>query len=165
MSNEGERAEPEVILERRKNRLAEVNLPRKPQRNAAAAIEGNYSASHAWFKEHKDPQEWKRYFQDIRTWLVERFEQKNILHWVVHYDEKTPHMHVLFIPLTHNQQRKATKVEREKNPDLKTQYIQSEELRYSSSNFLGGKPGLERLQDELYERAGKARGLERGERV
>ena len=128
------------------------------------AIEGNYSASAPWFKKHDDPKEWTNVFKDIRDLLAKRFGEKNMLHWSVHYDELTPHMHVVFIPLTHNQQRKPTKLEREADPECMTKYVQSKELRYSSSNFLGGKPGLEMLQDELYEQIGKARGLERGER-
>lgn len=165
--NEGDQWNVADILEKRKKRLVEANLDRKPQNNASVAIEGNYSASNAWFMEHQtDPKEWAKYFEDIRTWLINRFDEKNILHWVVHYDEKTPHMHVLFVPLTRNKQIKPTKKEREASPTekLKSKYIQTIELRYSSSNFLGGKPGLERLQDELYEVAGKARGLERGKR-
>lgn len=162
--NEGDRCGASAALKRRTERLASVRLPRKIQDNAAVAIEGNYSASPAWFRTHDDPNEWASYFQDIRTLLFERFGEENALHWAVHYDERTPHMHVIFVPLTRNQQKKPTKKERAADPSCKTRYVQSEELRYSSSNFLGGNVGLEILQDELYERVGKARGLERGQR-
>lgn len=139
--NEGDRCGGAAILKRRGERIRSANLTRKPQRNAAAAIEVTVSASPDWFGTHKIP-EWKSYFSDARKMLENRYGKDNVLHWAVHYDETTPHMHVLLAPI----------VQGKNGP------------RYSSSEFLGGRKGLRGLQDELANTVGASRGLERGQR-
>jgi hypothetical protein len=58
----------------------------------------------------------------------------------IHFDEKTPHMHVLIVPIIRG---------REGN-------------KYASGSFLGGREGLRKAQDELYTQVGRKWGLERG---
>jgi hypothetical protein len=137
--NEGDRCGGEAVLKRRSERIAEAKLARKPQKNASAAIEFSISASPEWFASHK-PHEWKAYFKDARTLLEERYGAENIAHWATHYDEKTPHMHVLMVPIRET----------------------SAGISYTSSRFLGGINGLREFQDELAEKVGKKYGLERG---
>ena len=137
--NQGERCGGDAVLARRTARIKDANLARKPQKNAAAAIEIAISASPAWF-EGKKPKEWQDYLSDARRFIEKRYGKENVLHWAVHCDEKTPHLHILLAPI----------VESEKG------------LKYTSSGFLGGKAGLANLQRKIWENVGQKYGLERG---
>jgi len=137
--NEGDRCGSRVVLKRRLDRIAAAKLGRKPQKNTAAGIEVTISASPDWFASHKAT-EWRAYFKDARTWLAEKYGAANVLHWATHFDETTPHMHVLLVPIV-----------REKG-----------EERYASGRFLRGRKGLTKFQDELADQVGKKYGLERG---
>ena len=46
------------------------------------------------------PEEQKAYFQTALDFISERVGKKNILSAVVHMDERTPHMHLCFVPIT-----------------------------------------------------------------
>ena len=115
-----------------------ANLKRKPQKNAAAAVEAMFSASAGKLQ---SAAEWKDYFKDCRQWLGDKFGKENILRWDEHFDEKTPHMHVIMIPIIRDKKR---------------------ENKYSSSEFLGGREGLRQIQSNLADTIGKKYGLERG---
>lgn len=146
--NQGDMLPPEVILKRRGDRIraaeaanvAEGQKWRKPQKNAAAGIEVSISASPDWF-EGKNERQINTYFADCRDYLAARFGKENILHWATHYDETTPHMHVLLVPIVQTKDRG---------------------LQYSSSTFLGGRNGLKEFQDEIAAKVGAKHGLERG---
>lgn len=145
--NEGPRHKPELILKRRNQAIKEAekyNLEegfkwRKPQKNAAQAIEFSISATPEWFK-NKKPDEIKAYLDSCREFIANRYGEKNVLHWATHFDEKTPHLHLLMTPL-----KKTDKG-----------------IKYSSSDFLGGKNGLQELQTEIYNAVGIKYGLNRG---
>lgn len=135
---------PETILKLRADRIKQANLARLPQKNAAFAIEGVFSASNEWGadweKARKSRKDWEKYLADARKWAEKRFGKENILHCAVHFDEMTPHLHVLMVPI----------IEKEgKN-------------RYSSSEFLGGIKGLKKLQTDYHKDVGQKYGLERG---
>lgn len=138
--NQGDRCGGLAVLKRRSDRIKAADLSRKPQKNASAAIEAVISASPEWFELHKNPKEWQAFFADARGFLEKRYGKENILHWAVHCDEKTPHMHVLMAPI----------VETEKG------------LKYSSGEFLGGRKGLRDLQERIWKDVGQRYGLERG---
>jgi len=128
------------ILKRRNDRIKSAKLARKPQKNASSGIEFNISASPEWFEKNRKIEDQLKFFNDALLFLGEKYGMKNVLGYGIHFDEKTPHMHVLMVPIIENE--KGTK--------------------YSSSEFLGGRGGLKKLQTEIYEAVGKARGLERG---
>jgi hypothetical protein len=146
------------LLENRRNRIAAADLERKPQRNAAAAIEVNISASPEWFEDNPRPEVQRMYFALARQWLEREFGKDQVLGWAVHYDETTPHMHALLVPLTQ------TKEVRRRGEGKATRKVERVEAwAYSSSRLLGGPAGLVRLHDELA-KALKPMGVERGER-
>jgi hypothetical protein len=137
--NEGDRCGGLAVLSRRSGRILDADLARKPQKNAAAAIEIVISGSPEWFAKTK-PDQWQSYFKDAREFLGKRYGQENVLHWAVHYDEMTPHMHMLLAPI----------VQTEKG------------AKYAASSFLGGRQGLRELQGEIAAQVGLKHGLERG---
>ncbi|RAC17531.1 plasmid recombination protein, partial [Burkholderia multivorans] len=68
--------------------------------------------------------EQERYFETAYEFLAERYGEKNLIYASVHLDEKTPHMHVGFVPVT-------------------------EDGRLSAKDFFGQKKQLVSLQDDF----------------
>lgn len=81
----------------------------------------------------------KDFFKQAYEWLSKKYGEQNVISATVHMDEKTPHMHFAFVPLT-------------------------EDGRLSAKDVIGGKKDLQRFQDEIAYYIGKEFGLERGER-
>ena len=85
------------------------------------------------------PEEQKAYFQTALDFISERVGKQNILSAVVHMDEKTPHMHLCFVPLT---------------PDNKL----------SAKSILGNQKSLSEWQTAYHERmSARWSELERGQ--
>lgn len=85
------------------------------------------------------PEEQKEYFSMALDFLAERVGRQNILSAVVHMDEKTPHMHLCFVPIT---------------PDN----------RLSAKAFLGNQKSLSQWQTDYHERmSARWSELERGQ--
>ena len=57
------------------------------------------TASPEFFK-GKSPKEIAAYFQRAADFLIDRVGRENIVSAMVHMDEKTPHLHLVFVPLT-----------------------------------------------------------------
>lgn len=68
----------------------------------------------------------KEFFRHAYKFFVDNFGEDNIISAVVHMDETTPHMHLIFVPIT-------------------------EDGRLSSKKLIGGPQGLIKLQDAYYE--------------
>lgn len=79
------------------------------------------------------------FFQSCLDFAKRKWGEENIISAVIHNDEKTPHLHLNFIPLT-----KAG--------------------RLSAKQILGGRKELQKLQDEFYSEVSIKFGLERGNR-
>ncbi len=62
-------------------------------------VEALVTATPEFFK-GKKKSEVKAYFQEALDFIREHQDQKTIISAVVHMDEKTPHMHLSFVPLT-----------------------------------------------------------------
>ena len=91
------------------------------------------------FFQGKKKSEIKAYFQEALTFIQQNQNPKTIISAVVHMDEKTPHMHLSFVPLT---------------PDG----------RLSAKEIVGNKKKLSRWQDKFWEHmVKKYPDLERGE--
>ena len=52
------------------------------------------------FFKGKSPKEIAAYFQRAADFLIDRVGRENIVSAMVHMDEKTPHLHLVFVPLT-----------------------------------------------------------------
>ena len=91
------------------------------------------------FFKGKKKAEIKAYFQEALDFIREYQEPKTIISAVVHMDEKTPHMHLCFVPLT-------------------------EDGRLSAKEIVGNKKKLTQWQDRFWEHmVKKYPDLERGE--
>jgi hypothetical protein len=141
--NEGDRPPPAAVLKLRKDRIREAELIRAPRKDASFAIEVVITASPDWFKRQivsDNEKAIKAFFVDARKALNERFGAANLLQWNTHYDETTPHMHLLYVPI----------VQTEKGN------------KYSADAFMGNRKQLAEFQDYMIKKLGAKYGLERG---
>lgn len=110
----------------------------KVRRDSVMMVETLITASPE-FMNSLPPEEQKLYFQTALDFVSERVGRQNILSAVVHMDEKTPHMHLCFVPLT-------------------------EDGRLSAKDIMGNKKKLTWWQDEFWKHmVKKFPDLERGE--
>ena len=67
--------------------------------NSVRMVEALFTASPDFFK-GKTPEEIRAFFRESMDFLTEHQSRETIISAVVHMDEKTPHMHLTFVPLT-----------------------------------------------------------------
>ena len=125
-------------------KLKLITSKRKRQKNSSWGVEEVHSFSHEFCLNWQDNVSEKnniiKYFQDI----IEAIQKKRgrvILGYFLHFDESTPHIHILYIPLV---------------------YTNENICKFSSSEFVGKRADLRAMQTYLYENVGKKNGLIRG---
>lgn len=151
---EAYKSNPDIDVERSKLNYHLVNPPRytykkeinrmvkeagcKVRRDSVMMVETLITASPE-FMNSLPPEEQKKYFTMALDFIAERVGRQNILSAVVHMDEKTPHMHLCFVPIT---------------PDN----------RLSAKAFLGNQKSLSQWQSDYHERmSSRWDELERGQ--
>lgn len=82
-----------------KDRIDELNLPKAPRKDAVVMCEFIATSDKAYF-DKMPPEEQKRFFKASYEFIAGRYGKENIIHATVHYDEKTPHLHVGIVPVT-----------------------------------------------------------------
>lgn len=126
--------------------LEDNKLTRKPQKNASRVVEFVISTSHDYCSDWENnicsKQKLDSYFSEAANFIEKKYGNV-IICSAIHFDETTPHMHLLCIPLC---------FDREKNT-----------VTFSSSRFLGGFKEMHSLHNEFHDQVGKQFGLERGE--
>lgn len=88
----------------------------------------------------------KQFFKDTFDFLENLVGRENVISAQIHNDEKTPHLHFVFVPLI-------------KKPNKKG-FVEN---CLSFKDLIGTKPLLKKLQTDFYLNVGKKYGLERGE--
>ncbi len=109
-----------TAYQRRKQLMDELQFVRKPQRNAATALEWVFTSS-----VRTDRQ--KEYLEVAKEWIIDQGHQ--ILGIYEHWDETVPHVHILTLPVVQEQDGL---------------------WRYSADRILGGRKNLEALQDKYW---------------
>ena len=106
--------------------------------DSVRVVEVLFTASHDFFK-GKSKGEIRAFFEECMAFLAQRQDPATYLSAVVHMDEKTPHMHLSFVPLT-------------------------ADGRLSAKEILGNRQKLTQWQDTFWEHmVQKYPDLERGE--
>lgn len=128
-----------VVLKESNNWLQDINKEIKAagartRLNSVVALDTLYTASPAFFQ-GKTNAENDKFFQDCLKFHNEHFG--HIISAVVHYDETTPHMHIISVPLT-------------------------KDNRLSARDVIGNKAKMSKTQDSFFEQVGKSYGLGRG---
>ena len=110
----------------------------RTRKDSIRMIETLFTASPEFFKGKKRA-EIRVFFEEALHFLEQHQSKETIISAVVHMDEKTPHMHLSFVPLT-------------------------EDGRLSAKEIVGNKKKLTQWQDRFWEHMGnKYPNLERGE--
>lgn len=128
-----------VTLKESNNWLQDINneikaAGAKSRSNSVLALDTIYTASPEFFQ-GKANAENDKFFQDCLKFHESRFG--HIISAVVHYDETTPHLHVISVPLT-------------------------KDNRLSARDVIGNKSKMSKTQDAFFEQVGRGYGLERG---
>jgi hypothetical protein len=125
--------------------IKKANLKRKIQRNASHIIEFVFSFSHEYSTGWQDNKGLKEkidnYFADCKKFINNKYGNVSVSA-AIHFDETTPHLHIMCIPFIYSKDGK--------------------EVKFSSSEFLGGIKGLHNLHTEFNKQVGEKYGLTRG---
>lgn len=128
-----------VTLKESSNWLQDINneikaAGAKTRSNSVLALDTIYTASPNFFQ-GKTNQQNDDFFKDCLQFHQEHFG--HIISAVIHYDETTPHLHVISVPLT-------------------------KDNRLSARDVIGNKAKMSKTQDAFFEQVGRGYGLERG---
>ena len=104
-------------------RIQTVGCPRV-RKDSTYAVETLYTASPEFLGSMTSEQQ-RQYFQHCLAYAQQTFGKENIISAVVHMDESTPHMHLLFVPIT-------------------------KDGRLSAKDILGNAKSLTKHQDQFY---------------
>lgn len=102
--------------------------------NSVVALDTIYTASPEFFK-NRNNKENDQFFKDCLKFHENQFG--HVISAIIHYDETTPHMHVISIPIT-------------------------KDGRLSARDIIGNRANMIHLQDEFFRNVGQEYGLERG---
>ena len=105
-----------------RKRIEEVGC--RTRKDSVVMQDSICTASPEFFK-GKTSRQKEDFFRMAYRFYVKTFGEENILSAVVHLDERTPHMHVCFVPIT-------------------------KDGKLSSKTVIGGPAGLVKLQDDFY---------------
>lgn len=81
------------------NRIAELNLTKQPRSDATVMAQCLVTSDNAFFQKMNQTEQ-SEYFKKSLDFLEKRYGKQNMVSAVIHYDERTPHMHVNFVPVT-----------------------------------------------------------------
>ena len=110
----------------------------KVRKDSIKFVDTIVTASPEFFK-NRSPEKTKAYFNRAVKFLAQEIGRENIFSATVHMDEKTPHLHLCFVPLT-------------------------KDNRLSAKEIIGNRPKLVEWQDKFHEYMSEAfPRLERGE--
>lgn len=82
-----------------KNRISQLRLPKAVRKDAVVMAQVLVTSDYEFF-EWMPPQEIQKFFSDSYDFLAKRYGTENIISATVHLDERTPHMHFNFVPVT-----------------------------------------------------------------
>lgn len=80
-------------------RIEQLHLPRAVRKDAVVMAQVLVTSDHDFF-EGLTPGQTQQFFRDSYDFLANRYGQENMISAMVHMDERTPHMHVNFVPVT-----------------------------------------------------------------
>jgi hypothetical protein len=106
----------------------------KARSNSVLALDTLYTASPKFFQGKTNEQN-DNFFKDCLQFHEQHFG--HIISAVIHYDETTPHLHIISVPLT-------------------------KDNRLSARDVIGNKAKMSKTQDAFFEQVGRGYGLERG---
>ena len=82
-----------------KDRISELDLPKAPRKDAVVLCEFIATSDKPFFDKLSQSEQ-ERFFKESHAFISERYGKENVIHSTIHYDEKTPHLHVGIVPVT-----------------------------------------------------------------
>lgn len=79
-------------------RIAELNLPTKPRKDAVVMASFVIGSDKAFFNK-LSPDEQEAFFASCTWFFARRYGKENIIAAIVHTDETTPHLHINIVPI------------------------------------------------------------------
>lgn len=120
-----------------KKRIDQLNLKRAVRKDAIVMAQVLVTSDSDFF-EGMDEERTMAFFKDSYDFLADRYGRENVISATVHMDERTPHMHFNFVPVT-------------------------KDRRLSAKDVLN-RTSLVDQQDAFFDAVGSKYGLQRGER-
>ena len=147
---------PDIDFSRSCNNITLIDAEGSFNEHIAKQIKGRYKGSKAVRKDavrlvqaiftsdseffaDKSKSEQMSFFQSCLDFAKRQWGEENIVSAIIHNDEKTPHLHLNFIPLT-------------------------KDGKLSAKEILGGRKEMQKFQDDFYREVSGKFGLERGHR-
>lgn len=87
------------------------------------------------------PSEQREFFEDSVKWFANRYGAENLVNATVHYDEKTPHMHVGLVPIKDGRLSCKTLFDKKEMTSIQTEFVRQVAEKYGLER---GKEGSER---------------------
>lgn len=118
----------------------------RTRKDSTRFVDTLITASPEFFK-GKSPKEIAAYFQRAADFLIDRVGRENIVSAVVHMDEKTPHLHLVFVPLTKDNRLCA----KEKAKEITFSDLTLEEARqlHTFDEYFKGETAFERAGKKI----------------
>lgn len=118
-------------------RIAELNLPTKPRKDAVV-MNSFVIGSDKDFFEQLQPHEQRQFFLDCTHFFAEKYGVDNIISAVVHMDETTPHMHLNIVPINGDRLSSKSLFDRTKLSQLQTDFHESVGKKYNLQRGIEG---------------------------
>ncbi|MFV0401260.1 MAG: MobV family relaxase [Oscillospiraceae bacterium] len=96
-------------IKEEENLKGQLKLSGKKQSNVACEF---IITSDSKFFENKSQEEIKKFFEDSYDYVKKKCGEKNVISATVHMDEKTPHMHAVYIPVIEEKNKKGEMVKK-----------------------------------------------------
>lgn len=139
-------------------RLREAGIKRR--KGQASCLEIIFTGSHDRMVA-MSRNELMKWSADILKWAKKQWGEENVVSASLHVDERTPHIHMIVVPIVTGQSRR-TKFHQEHKKSTKTYKINHDKLRLCK-NEVYTKAKLYEYHDSLFQEVNKTYGLERGE--
>ena len=170
---------PQEVLEAVKERLSVCTQKIEMNGQRQVMIEYLVSASRDFFLKQEsdtasteiddvDMEKAEAYFHDARKYFVNLHGENNVVSIAVHFDELTPHMHLLAVPIIVKEvgvRDRSVIIGSDENGKRIygiRQFKTPESVELSSRHFIGSREKLSQLQTDFYQEVGKKFGLARG---
>lgn len=117
-----------------RKRIESLHLKKSVRKDAIVMVQALVTSDKIFF-DGMSREEIAQFFLDSYNWLVERYGAENVISANVHFDERTPHLHFNFVPVTSDGRLSAKSL------------ITRQSLREQQDSFIhnvGMKYGLER---------------------
>lgn len=80
-------------------RIGKLNLKRRPRKDATVMVQSMLTSDESFFQKMSRTEQIE-FFKKSFEFIQDRYGKENMVSATIHFDEKTPHLHVNFVPVT-----------------------------------------------------------------